>query len=67
MIKIGDFGLAILSTEEDRIQRFSVCGTPSYMAPEVVSKKPYSYEADMWSIGVVAYNLLFGKPPFYSN
>lgn len=37
------------------------------MAPEVVSKKPYSYEADMWSVGVVAFNLLFGKPPFYSN
>eukprot|EP00826_Nyctotherus_ovalis_P007961 TRINITY_DN1205_c0_g1_i1.p1 TRINITY_DN1205_c0_g1~~TRINITY_DN1205_c0_g1_i1.p1 ORF type:complete len:290 (-),score=38.61 TRINITY_DN1205_c0_g1_i1:560-1429(-) len=62
--KIGDFGLATrLEFEGDK--RRTICGTPNYIAPEVLdSKQGHSYEADIWSLGVVLYILLVGKPPF---
>lgn len=62
--KIGDFGLAArLDFEGDK--RRTVCGTPNYIAPEVLdSRQGHSYEADVWSLGVVLYILLVGKPPF---
>ena len=43
---------------------FTVLGTSLTMAPEVLEERPYSYEADIWSIGVVYYSLLYGKEPF---
>lgn len=64
VVKLGDFGLAILADCTDRHQRYSHCGTPSYMAPEVVKRQKYSYEVDMWSVGVVTFFLIYGKHPF---
>ena len=64
-LKIGDFGLiAKLDNIKDR--KFSTCGTKHYMAPEVINpgKKGYSFEVDIWSIGVIMYQLLTGKFPF---
>jgi serine/threonine protein kinase len=40
------------------------CGTPRYMAPEVLEKEGYSYEVDVWSLGCILYTLLVGKSPF---
>jgi len=62
--KIGDFGLATkLEFEGDK--RRTVCGTPNYIAPEVLDNtQGHSYEVDIWSLGVVLYILLIGKPPF---
>jgi polo-like kinase 1 len=62
-IKLGDFGLAA-KLEYDGQKRKTVCGTPNYIAPEVLEKKGHSYEVDIWSLGVVMYTMLFGKPPF---
>jgi serine/threonine protein kinase len=62
-VKLGDFGLAILADSNDP-QRYNTCGTPSFMAPEVVNQLKYSFEIDMWSIGVVTYSLLCGTNPF---
>lgn len=63
-VKLGDFGLAA-RLEFDTEKRHTVCGTPNYLAPEVlVSKQGHSYEVDIWSLGVVLYALLVGKPPF---
>ena len=43
----------------------TVCGTPNYIAPEIlVDKKGHSYEVDFWSLGVIIYTLIIGKPPF---
>jgi len=62
--KIGDFGLATkLQFDGDR--KRTLCGTPNYIAPEVLDEKQgHSYEVDIWSLGVVIYALLIGKLPF---
>lgn len=66
-LKLGDFGLAA-KLEFDGQRRRTVCGTPNYIAPEILEKKNgHSFEVDIWSLGVVAYTLLFGKPPFETN
>lgn len=41
-----------------------MCGTPNYLAPEVLEKKGHSYPVDVWSIGCIMYTLVAGKPPF---
>jgi polo-like kinase 1 len=66
-LKIGDFGL-IAKINKDRERRHTYCGTVAYMAPEVIkSEKGYSFEVDIWSIGVIMYNLLTGTVPFYDQ
>lgn len=64
-IKIGDFGLACSLNYDDE-RKLTLCGTPNYIAPEVLmnSKKGYSYEIDVWAIGVILYAMIIGKPPF---
>ncbi len=65
--KVGDFGLATkLEFEGDR--KRTICGTPNYIAPEILEgKQGHSYEVDIWSLGVVIYTLLIGKPPFETS
>ena len=41
-----------------------LCGTPAYVAPEIIKKQRYGLEVDMWSCGVIVYILLAGYPPF---
>ncbi|EAR81887.2 Serine/Threonine kinase domain protein (macronuclear) [Tetrahymena thermophila SB210] len=63
-LKIGDFGLAT-KIEYEGEKKKTVCGTPNYIAPEILEGKDgHSYEVDMWSLGVIIYTLLIGKPPF---
>ena len=61
--KIGDFGLAT-KVDFDGERKKTLCGTPNYIAPEVLGKKGHSYEVDVWSLGCILYTLLVGKPPF---
>lgn len=63
-IKIGDFGLSAMIKNGEK--RKTVCGTPNYIAPEVLFGKAggHSFEADIWSLGVIIYTLLVGVPPF---
>jgi protein-serine/threonine kinase len=62
-VKITDFGLSkILETESDKA--FTICGTPQYLAPEVIKKKGYDKAVDWWSLGCVMYEMLTGKIPF---
>lgn len=63
-LKVGDFGLAA-RLEFDGERKRTVCGTPNYIAPEILDGKTgHSYEVDIWSLGVIIYTLLIGKPPF---
>ena len=48
----------------DGERKKTLCGTPNYIAPEVLGKKGHSFEVDVWSIGCILYTLLVGKPPF---
>lgn len=66
--KIGDFGLATLLVSEDDRKK-TICGTPNYIAPEILygKDKGHSYEVDVWSIGIILYAMLYGKPPFQSK
>jgi calcium/calmodulin-dependent protein kinase I len=64
-LKIADFGLARLLQEDSLAS--TTCGTPGYVAPEVLEQKPYGKACDYWSIGVVTFILLSGTPPFYEE
>jgi len=64
-IKIADFGFAKRAPTEDSLN--TQCGTPGYVAPEVLEGKPYGCRSDMWSLGVITYILLGGYPPFYDD
>lgn len=63
-VKITDFGLAKVATGQ---YLTTACGTPNYVAPEVLINEGYDEAVDMWSIGVILYILLCGFPPFYSD
>jgi len=63
-VKIADFGLSKDFGEE---QLQTSCGTPDYVAPEVLLSEPYDMSVDIWSIGVITYVLLCGFPPFWGE
>ncbi|GFS20013.1 serine/threonine-protein kinase DCLK3 [Elysia marginata] len=61
-LKLADFGLAM----EVKELIYTVCGTPTYVAPEILTEIGYGLEVDMWAVGVITYILLCGFPPFRS-
>lgn len=66
-IKLADFGYAAMvnSPSENSLQ--DQCGTPNYVAPEIITHIPYGTKVDMWSAGVIVFILLGGYPPFHAN
>ncbi|CAI5788177.1 serine/threonine-protein kinase DCLK3 [Podarcis lilfordi] len=62
-LKLADFGLAKQVTKPI----FTVCGTPTYVAPEILAETGYGLEVDMWATGIILYILLCGFPPFRSH
>ncbi|CAK4276809.1 hypothetical protein Ae201684P_009725 [Aphanomyces euteiches] len=62
-IKLADFGFA----KRADVPLTTACGTPGYVAPEVLESKPYGKPVDIWSIGVITYILLCGYPPFHDD
>ncbi|KAK0618371.1 hypothetical protein B0T17DRAFT_496258 [Bombardia bombarda] len=70
--KIGDFGLAaLLLTGKDMqiMRRTTLCGTPNYIAPEILEKgkKGHDHMVDIWSLGIIVFAMLTSKPPFQSS
>jgi len=64
-IMISDFGLSKIFNDDEVMK--TACGTPGYVAPEVLVRKGYGREVDLWSLGVITYILLSGYPPFYDQ
>ena len=63
-LKIGGFSLATKLNFEGERKR-TICGASNYLAPEILANKNgYSYEVDIWAIGVIVYTLIIGRPPF---
>lgn len=62
-LKLTDFGFAKRLTSRTT----TLCGTPEYLAPEIVERQEYGKEVDIWAIGVLLFEMLTGLPPFISN
>lgn len=64
-VKLTDFGLSKVLTKSEKMK--SICGTPEYLAPEMLTKGGYGQSCDWWALGCVIYEMVTGMPPFFSN
>jgi len=65
-IRITDFGLSKMNLKSNK-DAMSVCGTPEYLAPEVIMKKGHGKDVDWWTFGSIMFEMLTGLPPFYTS
>ncbi|XP_057454939.1 serine/threonine-protein kinase ATG1a isoform X2 [Lotus japonicus] len=65
IMKIGDFGFARSLAHQQLAD--TLCGSPYYMAPEIIDSQKYDAKADLWSVGAILYQLVIGRPPFDGN
>jgi len=67
-IRLTDFGLSkITISKQDDGMAFTICGTPEYLAPEILKGKGYNKSVDWWSLGALLYEMLVGFSPFYQK
>ena len=64
-LKLIDFGMAKILKDDEKANSF--CGTPEYLAPEIITGEGHNRMADWWSYGALIYEMLFGIPPFFSE
>ena len=62
-IKLTDFGLSKMEISENT-KTYSICGTPEYLAPEILNKKGHGKSVDFWTLGCIIFELATGYPPF---
>jgi serum/glucocorticoid-regulated kinase 2 len=65
-IRIADFGLSKDKVKTPKDAK-SVCGTPEYLAPEILFKMGHGKPVDFWALGAIIYEMLTGLPPFYTD
>ncbi len=63
-IKISDFGLSKLTEPKEKFESTNACGTPCYMSPQMHVGATYTNKCDIWSFGIIFYELLTGTPPY---
>lgn len=64
-ISLTDFGLAKVLEQNE--QAYSFCGTPEYLAPEILKESGHSFPVDWWALGILTYEMIVGFPPFYTG
>ena len=64
-IKIIDYGLAKMLADDQETTSF--CGTPEYLAPEILEEKGHAFPVDWWALGILTYEMIVGFPPFYTG
>jgi len=64
-IRLTDFGLSKEGIQDDFSGAHSFCGTPEYLAPEILNRSGHGRAVDWWSLGALLYEMLTGLPPFY--
>lgn len=62
-IKLADFGLSKFLTGENEVTH-SFCGTAEYLAPEILKSSGHSFSVDWWTLGILIYEMVTGRPPF---
>lgn len=63
-IKLSDFGWSVQQIPQSKNKRLTICGTLDYLPPEMIESNEHDYNVDIWSLGVLTYEFLVGKPPF---
>lgn len=62
-IKLCDFGWSY-KLDHEKDERFSICGTYEYMSPEILTNNPHGKKTDIWCLGILMYEMIYGTPPF---
>lgn len=67
IIKLTDFGFAKSFKSNEKKLSNTICGSPIYMAPEIIKASFYNEKSDLWSIGIILYEMIVGVPPYKAN
>ena len=61
---LTDFGMAKTLMINETTDTY--CGTPDYMAPEIINREKYGFQVDYWAVGILVFEMMVGVPPFYN-